>query len=126
MKKKKKTTKSAKKLKYESFSKIDEKPTIKIFDVSKENRAEAERSYSSALRLTQFLKTRKNKKTFKRFCKCCKAKTIFNRTKDDGVVCSVCGIKEGGEFNPTFSTEKLGVKIKKEEIENVKTNNQNI
>jgi len=126
MKKKKEKIKSAKKLKYEKFSKVDTgESKMKVFDVSKEKRDAAERSYSSALRLTQFIKTTKNKKTFKRFCKCCRSKTIFNRTKDDGVVCSVCGIKEGGVFNPTFSTEKLGVKIKKEETENVK-NHQKI
>jgi len=110
-KKKKGKGKSAKKLKYEKFSKAETGETrkIKTFEVSKEERKEAEKSYSQALRLSQFLKTHKYKKTFKRFCKCCRFRTIFNRTKDDGVVCSVCGLKEGGESNPTFSTEKLGI-----------------
>ena len=109
--KKKEKGKSARKLKYEKFSKAETGETrkIKTFEVSKEKRDEAERSYSQALRLNQFLKANKDRKTFKRFCKCCQSRTIFNRTKDDGVVCSVCGIKEGGESNPTFSFEKLGI-----------------
>ena len=109
MPKKKTTGKSAKKLKYAQFSKVEDKPKMKTFDVSKEDRAEAEKSYNSALRLTNFLKVNQDRKTFKRFCKCCQKRTIFNRTKDDGVVCSRCGMKEGGESNPTFSTEKIGI-----------------
>jgi len=108
--KQKSNIKSAKKQKYDSFKKVDEKPTIKTFEVTKEQRTAAEKSYFQALRLTKFLKENQNKKTFKRFCKCCSLKTVFNRTKDDGIVCSICGTKEGGEFNPTFSTEKFGIK----------------
>jgi len=109
MKKKKEAGKSAKKLKYEKFSKSGETPKIKTFEVSDKEKKEAEKSYSQALRLNQFLKDNKDRKTFRRFCKCCQSRTIFNRTKDNGVVCSMCGIKEGGESNPTFSTEKLGI-----------------
>ena len=107
MKKPKIKVKSAKKQKYESFSKVDEKPKIKTFDVSKEDRAEAERSLNYALRLNQFLKSNKDRKTFRRFCKCCQSRTIFNRTKDDGVVCSKCGNKEGGYVKINWN-EKLG------------------
>lgn len=106
MAKKKTTGKSAKKLKYAQFSKVEDKPKLKTFEVSKEQRAEAEKSYSSALRLTNFLKVHKDRITFKRFCQVCKTKTISNRTKDDGLICSRCGTKVGGDSKVNWD-EKL-------------------
>ena len=63
MAKKKGKSKSAKKLKYDSFIKVEDKPKMKTFDISKEERTESEKSYSSALRLMNFLKTKKDKQT---------------------------------------------------------------
>lgn len=68
-----------------------------------------ERIYSQSIRWPQSLKIKKYRKISKRFCKCCKFKNIFNRTRDDGVVCSCCGIKEGGDSNRIIPIEKSGV-----------------
>lgn len=68
-----------------------------------------ERIYSQSIRWPQLLKIKKKRKIFKRFCKCCHFKTIFNRTRDDGIVCSCCGMKEGGDFNRVLSDEKSGI-----------------
>ncbi len=105
-KKKKEKTKSAKKLKYDAFSKVEDKPKMKTFEVSKEKRDAAEKSYDSALRLINFLKSNKDRITFKRFCQVCKKRTIFNRTKDDGLICSRCGSKVGGDSKVNWD-EKL-------------------
>ncbi len=106
MKKRKIKTKSAKKIKYESFSKVDEKQTIKTQDVSKEQRADAERSLRYAM--MGFVKSiqEKGRNKCRRFCKVCQKRTIHNTTKDFGLVCSRCGNKEGGDVKVNWD-EKL-------------------
>ena len=106
-KKTKTKLKSAKKQKYAAFSKVDEKPTIKTPEVSKEQRDEAEKSLDYALRGFVKLIQKKGRKTCKRFCQVCKKKTIHNTTNDFGLVCSRCGNKEGGDIKVVWK-EKLG------------------
>lgn len=107
MKKKKEKTKSAKKLKYAAFSKAEATPKIKPSEASKEERKEAEKSYSVSMRVFRFLEDHKNRKTFKKSCDVCKKRTIFNRTKDNGLICSRCGAKVGGDSKVNWD-EKLG------------------
>ena len=109
MKKKKTKTKpkSAKKQKYAAFSKVDDSTKIKTPEVSKEDRAEAERSLNYALRGFVKLIQSKGRKTCRRFCKVCQKRIIHNTTNDFGLVCSRCGNKEGGD-SKVYWKEKLG------------------
>ncbi len=88
-------TKSEKKKKYESFSKINETEKLKPSDATKEEKESAERSYSGAMRIFRWPKAGKGSVRKKRFCKTCQTRTFFNRTKEDSAICTRCGMREG-------------------------------
>ncbi len=40
----------------------------------------------------------KKRFVYRKWCEVCETRTIFNKTYDEGFVCSKCGTKKGGEI----------------------------